>query len=237
MDEFINSIGKWFKEKTTSPLYGIFIFSVILWNWKFFYVLFWQGEGKLSVPKIEYIQTTILNHQNFWQHLFHFLALPLISTYVLIWWLPIVSNWAHKKHIEFFYKRKQIFDEETLKYENKKGEILSSISEVKKKQAVAKEEIKKNISEEERWLDDYNIFIKSQPNHRLDLIKNVIYSNGGSVYKWSGSQDVRLIDSDTLAVAHTNNLISIEGEGTGEKIRLSDKGKFFLAKFLEDRKK
>lgn len=107
MDEICNSISKWFKEKTTSPLYGIFIFSVVLWNWKFFYVLFWQGEEKLSIPKIEYIQATLLIHQNFWQHLVHFLVFPLVSTYVAICWLPIVSNWAHKKHIEFFYERKK----------------------------------------------------------------------------------------------------------------------------------
>lgn len=50
-----------------------------------------------------------------------------------------------------------------------------------------------------------------------------------------GNSFARIIDSDSLAAAHTNNLISIEGEGRNEKIQLTGKGKFFIAKFLEDR--
>lgn len=129
MNEILSSIIKWFKDRTASPMYGTFVFSVILWNWKFFYLLFWQSEDKLGLPKIEYIQNNYLNQQTYWQHLLHFLIFPLVSTYVIIWWLPILNNWAFKKHMYYHYQRETIIDSAKFNYENITKQLNSSGSQ------------------------------------------------------------------------------------------------------------
>ncbi len=232
MTDIIDSIGNWLKERTTSPLYGTFIFSVILWNWKFFYILFWQNEEKLFIPRIEYVQLNILNYQNILSHFLHFLILPIISTYIIIWWLPILSNWAHRKHTEFYYKRKIIFDDLRLEYERKEKSNLVSISEIKKEQAEAKKEIAENTTEEDKWIEEFESFKAHPMFSKFSQIIDVIYGNGGRTHKLINNQFIRAIYPDVLAFADTRGLIQITNTASQsqEKIDLTKKGKFFASK-------
>jgi hypothetical protein len=233
MNDTLDSVREWFKERTTSPLYGTFIFSVILWNWKFFYILFWQAEEKLSLPRIEYVQQNILKSENLLKHFLSFLILPAISTYFIVWWLPILSNWAHKKHTVFYYKRKFIVDDARIKYETQEKDNLISISTIKKEQAEVKKEIEENTSEEDKWAAEFEL-IKSHPIFsRFREITDLIYSNGGKTHKIINNAWTRVISTDALAFADTRGLIQITNDTSQaiqEKINLTKKGKFFAAK-------
>ncbi len=238
MGDILASIAKWFKERTTSPLYGTFVFSVILFNWKFFYILFWQDEDKLSLPKIEYVQRNILDYQSLSTHITHFLIFPIIITYLIVWWLPILSNWAHKKHTIFYYKRRLIIDSARLDYEKEEKNNLKSLSEVKKEQAVVKKEIQKNTSEEERWAGELH-GITSLPK-MIEAIKvavRVVYEAAGRFttdYSYNGNYLV-YISPDHLARLDTLGIINIiKGDGNSDKINLTEKGKFFVKKLQNE---
>lgn len=234
MNDLLNSFIEWFKEKTTSPLYATFIVSLILWNWKFFYILFWQSEEKLSSPTIEYVQENILSNQSYLYHTIYFLILPALSTYFIIWWLPILTNWAHKKHLDFFYKRKIIIDNAKLNYERKEKDTLSSISLVKKQKAVVEKEIKKNMTSEERWEVEFEIFKKNPLYGQMAQLKDIIYQNSGLTRRYIANVGWTLrINSDILALADTKELITLSGKNDTEKIELTPKGKFFFSKYLE----
>lgn len=233
MDDFLRSITEWIKERTTSPLYGTFIFSVILWNWKFFYILFWQSEDKLLLPRIEYVQQNILACQSIWYHLLFFLFLPIVSTLVILLWLPILNNFFHKIYIDFYYQKKFIIDDAQLKYEQKEKERLIAISEIKKDQVEVKKEIEKKITDV--WELEFESFKTTPFYSKMSDLKRIIYDNSGLTRKWSQDRGyVLLIDANVLAFADINNLIKITGKEAEEKIEFTPKGKFYLAKFLRD---
>lgn len=235
MTEILNSIGQWFKEKTTSPLYGTFIFSVILWNWKFFYILFWQGSEQLGVPKIEYVQNSIINNQGLPEHILYFIILPSISTYFIIWWLPYVSNLAHRKHLQFFYNRKSIFDEIRVEYERNIRTALETISALKEKQAEAKKQIERLTTKSEQWEDEFESFKQSPLYEQMNNLKDVLYKHSGMlrVYANIGGKPELRINADIIAIADSKGLINITGSDIDEKIELTEKGKFFMKKYLE----
>jgi hypothetical protein len=233
MSELWNSVANWFKERTTSPLYGTFLLSLILWNWKFFYILFWQNEAKLVLPRIEYVQIYLLNQEGFLYHLFYFLILPLISTYFIVWWLPFLSNLAHKKSIDFYYARKLTIDQARLDYEKKEKKTLDSISTVKKEQAETKKEIEKNTAAEEVWGFEFDNFKQHPIYSEMQKLKEIIYDNSGQTRRWNGLVYQLAIDSNTLATADSLGLILIKGIGKDERIELTPKGKFFMSKYLE----
>ena len=85
MKDILDSTVQWLNERTTSPLYGTYIFAVIVWNWKFFYALFFQDQAVLALPKIEYIEQKFLS-DNPLVHSLWFLIPPIVMTYIIIWW-------------------------------------------------------------------------------------------------------------------------------------------------------
>ena len=229
MTDVLGSIGKWFKDRTISPLYGTFVLSMILWNWKFFYILFWEGESYLSLPKIEYVQKYILNSQNIWQHLLYFIFIPALSTYAIVWWLSYASNWAHKKHLEFYYKRKLILDEAKLDYERREKNNLESISVVKKEQAVAKKEIEKNSTREEKWREEMLDWISNSQNvTALQTATQIIYKTSGryDTDNRGYNDSYTFIAPDHLSRLDAIGLIDIDNNSN--KIAFTEKGKYFL---------
>ncbi len=236
VNDVFGSIAKWFKERTTSPFYGTFILSEILWNWKFFYILFWQSEDKLLIPRIEYVQKYILDSQNIYDHLLYFLVAPAISTFIAIWWLPILSNGAHKKYINFYYKRKLIADKERLDYEKQENKNLDLLSDIKKHKTEIKKEIEKNSSEQERWKSEfYEKIVNSLEN--IAALKNIIEV----VYQTNGKFKTRIdafmsgysyLDPRYFSRLDVLGLIDVQ-ENT---IKLTEKGKYFVL-LLQDENK
>ncbi len=219
------------KERFANPLYGTYLISVILWNWKFFYILFLQSEDKLIVPKIEYIQF-VLDRYEFWQHISSFIIFPSISTFIIIKYLPYLINEVEKVSLIFFYKKESIRDTKRLEYESEKTNNLKLISKKKEEQKDLNTEIDKNTSIKEKqeiWSQEY-LKYKEKNSLILFKIKETIYNNNGAIIKYNNrTRDYeRIIDSEELASADLNGLVEINGSDNNQSINLTPKGKFFL---------
>lgn len=239
MPEFIKSITDWFKERTTSPLYSTFIFSLIFYNWKFFYILFWQSEDKLKLPRIEYVERVILSNESYLLHVINFFLIPSVLTYLIIEHLPKLSIWAHKRQVSSYYEKRENYDERRLEYEKSKSDSLEKIVEEKKKQVVVEEEIKNNTTQEDRWNEEYSKLTNNQIYSKLNQIVKVIYEHGGRTRIWNTNRQSYDLyaDLDIIAFAHTNGIIEKEGIDGQERLTLTLKGKFFISKFIENANK
>ena len=77
IDDIKKSISATLYERTTSPLFGAFFFSWVVWNWKIIIALFFTTSKELKVTKFEYIDSNLLN-------LFEGLIYPAISTVLIL---------------------------------------------------------------------------------------------------------------------------------------------------------
>lgn len=185
------------------------------------------------MPTIEYAQQMLLT-QGWGHHFLYFLLFPCISTYLIVWWLPLLNGLAHRRHIKYYYQRALLADRELLEYEQKKNASLISLSEVKKEQAEVKEEIERHTSTADLWHSEFETFKKHTlyPSGMYQL-REVVYDNSGKTKRWAGNQYMRIIDTGFLALIDTKGLVTIKGVDDDEKIELTEKGKFFMLKYLE----
>lgn len=93
-DELKKSLSSIIYERTTSPLYGTFIISWILWNWRIIYLTVFISEKTLKENKIDYI----INH---YSNIHFLITFPLISTAILLTVIPFIANGAYWLSIIF----------------------------------------------------------------------------------------------------------------------------------------
>jgi len=87
---FTNSVN----DRLKSPLFGAFILSWIGWNWRIFYITFFIDNNQIPITKIEFIDQNYLD-------LWHILWYPIISTIIIIIFLPILqigSFWIQENY-------------------------------------------------------------------------------------------------------------------------------------------
>lgn len=108
MKDYFESLKETILDRFSSPLYGTFISSWLLWNWKIPYVTFFVSEEKLlslhlGLSKIDYISNHLSSNYCTFS-----LILPAVSTYVFIYLLPILKNKVLEKKLEFEKKEREI---------------------------------------------------------------------------------------------------------------------------------
>lgn len=129
LDEIKKSFNSVFKERVTSPLYGAFLVSWVIWNWKILYLtIFISREEIKSLTKIEYILNNYVN----W---FNLLLFPSISTAFLIILIPWVGNQAYFKSLKFKESRIKAREE----FESKRR-LTTDQSNILKEKIIRQEE-------------------------------------------------------------------------------------------------
>lgn len=162
IDELKKSVSSTLYERTTSPFYGTFVLSWLIWNWKLPYVTLFIDADDLSSNKIDYI-TDELN-------LCYALILPLASTLVFIGLMPFITNEAYRITLRFQKKRKE--------YKQK----------IENEQLLSKEEsfaIRQEILNAEQKFDD---LLKSK-NNEIEQLKGIIQNNNSPKTENSASEE------------------------------------------------
>jgi hypothetical protein len=132
-DDFRKSINSILYERTTSPLFGTFFFSWIVWNWKIILVLFFTESSELGMAKFEYIDTCLLS---LWVSLIN----PIISTALI---LTLYSWLSEKAYMLWLYFNKRKNDH---KNKIEKAKLLTVEQSMKLRIEVSnKEETFKNL--------------------------------------------------------------------------------------------
>lgn len=104
--EIKKSVSSIFVERVSSPFYGSFIFSWVVWNWKIVYLtIFISQENIKPLNKIEYI---LLHYNN----LYYLLLWPFLSAIFLVTVVPLLSNWLFKVYL-FYEKQRRTWLEQS----------------------------------------------------------------------------------------------------------------------------
>ena len=229
MDSFWTSMSQWFKEKTSSPLYFTFVFSYIIFNWKFFYTLFWLESELYADRKISYVdkpfyQFTYTN-LDFLISPAVMIVVPVVMTFILVKYLPLAHKWAYNIYVENHFDRKAKYYSENLKHEKIVATQLEQTVVVKKKQESSQKELQKLITEEEKWDAEFDEFVETGKINFFQKILSEIYGNRGKIYNLEGTQEGRTAISSSEAFG----LINFIGNDrvTAE---LTEKGKYFSKK-------
>lgn len=104
ISEFKKSTNSIFYERMTSPLFGSFFISWIIWNWKIIYLTFFVDTDTIDKNKLDYILEKLYSTD-------HLIYYPLISTLILILILPFFSVGAFYISLKFKNWKKNIRNE------------------------------------------------------------------------------------------------------------------------------
>lgn len=104
--ELRKSLSSIFEERITSPFFGSFIFSWLIWNWKIIYLTIFVSQDNITPSnKIDYI---LNNYSNWW----HLLVFPFLSAIFLVTVVPWFSNRLFKIYL-FYEKQRTTWREES----------------------------------------------------------------------------------------------------------------------------
>lgn len=246
ISELKKSISSVLYERMDSPLYGSFLISWSIWNWKVFYVTFFISEGTLDVNKLEYVYQLLSNYNfSIW--------LPIISTITLVCLMPFVSNIAFLISLTYDDRRRNMKNrieknqlltiEQSTKvreeieqqknrftelFEAKESEIASLkaiIADLRKTKESAKNTGADKLinSNEDLYEKDY------QKLARNNIFKENILTIAR--YIQSGYSPIKK-DVNSQAVSLLIGYSAIEKAGGGYDF--TDKGKYFLRRFQEE---
>lgn len=227
------SINSILYQRVTSPLFGTFLISWLVWNWKIFYITFIVESEKLEQNRIDYIVTNLNDPGNL-------IWYPILSTIILITIIPFISNGAYWISLKFEQwridnkhkiERKQLLTleqsiqlrEQLLDYEKKFETLLKEKDEEIKELKLLNEK-----SSEENGMDENgNILIGSKEDkeersaieifNRLqdnEELKNSFYTISNSLQK--GISDLTFnqnVDSKALSYFESNDIIEHNGKG------------------------
>jgi hypothetical protein len=211
-NEITDSIRDVTRKRLTSPVYGTFLISWLVFHWEFVFTALFVSEEKIwqvsGLLKNDYLVKTFFDLGNWYFYVSW--ILPFVFTWLIIWKFPKwISLPAFKKDEEYRLEKNRIRI-----IEQKKLEI---------------KELEPRIG----WRIEYNSFKNSQYYHDFNLIIESVYEGSGKI-TWAGRRGLTNLPKGILAYAHTNGLIDLDGDK--KSINLTEKGKFFVKRFSLDNK-
>lgn len=244
MSEFWSSFLKWFGEKANSPLYWTYFGFFVAWNWKFFQVIFLEHESLFRKPRIEYLESllfhpTSIEFINWLVNLIWHVGPPAILTYAAIVWLPKIHHWAFEIYTENLFMRKLSFQKRKVQYEEDVATLTKKEATAKKVQATQKKEIEKAKTQEEKWDEELLSFSLVAENiQAFSVAVRAAYETAGEFTpnaQHAGPAQTYIPARD-LSRIDTWGIIEISKGGYGQKLALTEKGKYFLRKLQEQKK-
>ncbi len=239
MSEFWSSFSKWFSEKASSPLYWTYFGFFIVWNWKFFQIIFLEDSGLFKAPRVEYLNTLLFSPFNISavdgliNILWHTLP-PVLFTYIAIVYLPRLHKWALGIHLVHHFERKAMFQEHKAEHEKNMAKLTRQEAVAKKERVVQEKIIERTKTQEEKWQEDFEQIKRPDLLNGFQSLVGAIYRQGGVLYAHQVEGSLSN-SSAIMAFAGTNDLIDTEKRESGSPlIKLTDKGKYF-SRLLSDK--
>lgn len=241
MSEIIDSIKEAIKKRMVTPVYGTFITFWAIFHWRALYSTFFMSEDYIfkatGLLRDQYIANLFWNSEKIFTSLLNWIA-PLILTWVTIWFAPkYILIPAFKKEEEYRIEKiktrlesqEKITQEET-KLTKKETEKLKAVE-----RKITKEEQIKSKDPRTMWNEEYEKFKGTNNFNSFYLIIESLYKHGGRVEWYTpGSSYGTSVPRDLLAYAHSNELIELDvDKNNNTVIKLTEKGKFFIAKINE----
>ncbi|MDY7395235.1 hypothetical protein UMM65_08270 [Aureibaculum sp. 2210JD6-5] len=175
ISEFRKSINAILFERVTSPLFGTFFATWMIWNWKIIYLTLFISESEIDQNKLEYITN------NLWEFKL-LVTYPIVSTIILITIIPFISNGAFWVSLNFKnwrsnqklkIEKKQLISLEqaiSLRRELREKEIdFEKILENKTKEITTLQsmikEMEKTISEKDKELESITKPVRVKSNN------------------------------------------------------------------------
>lgn len=243
--EVKKSLEKNIGEKLVSPFWGAYIGSWLIWNWKIWYITFFVESNLLlqrySMLKLDYI-TNLYNLCSFWDIIYslsHLFIFPGITAYLVIFELPKITYKFYKQSVDDDYKSREYKEEKERRHlESKKSRLEVEEVVVEKEKNI--ESMKSQKTQQEEWDEEYENFKNSRYYNSFSQLKESIYSHKGETYPYfidanSRQKRKEVVDVNVKAYFNSSDVIEIFFEEGVEKIRLTEKGLYFMSKFLDDK--
>lgn len=231
-NDIISSVKTTIRDRLVSIMYGTFIISWCIWNWELIYITVFVDQDiilkTVNQLKIDYILTQY-SWDNWLGVLWSSVKLllgPIIMTYVIIWWFSKLDFICFKRyHSDKFNKKNELF-----KMENKLLNKEKTVLEKKEENVEIEKKIQKEMTDEEKWNAEYKDFRSSNQFHRaIKEMQQCIYEHSG--YLDTAGYRMR---SEITAYLHVNGLIAFS-EKSRNIITATEKGKYYLRKFIKER--
>lgn len=250
----VNQTIKWIFERKSGLLYTTYAVAFVLSNWKFFYVLVFSANSSGSVRLYE-AQNEFINRYfwgfNWGEYWVLQFLIPVIVTYVVIKYLPILNQWAYE---EFLNNEK----DQKLARHRKDAELASEIAIEKGKELdsyqtteelqVQINDLLGQISQLQSELGDEGNFLdvnkkdhefaseyreestKTDFRQYMNDLYEVMYTHDGT---YSDINSRPYMSTSALAYLDSNDILLKKGDS----IQLTSKGKVFMRLFVDDRNK
>lgn len=215
-------------EKMKNPFWRNFIIVWITWNWRVWYITFFVSEEKVW-NKIDYI----INMYNcFWYSfiwiILNWIIVPVLVSYLLVWWFPLLSNKFLKKHKENKNIENNILAE-WIKSEIKVVEAKKKVVKAKKDLIIDENKLKKieEKTESQKRDEDYEKLI-SKYKDSMKILSDFVYTkmwnvNNGDWHRQISTENENILDSFWL--------IEVNWSSHWWKVyQLTEKWKYFLKK-------
>jgi ABC-type multidrug transport system fused ATPase/permease subunit len=244
--EFTESALEWLRERLSAPVYAVFFFTSIAWNFGYLYALFLEDKIPEFTSRYEYAKQyayQIVPEKTGFLYLdvpihtliqlFAVFFVPAVLTYLSISWLPYIHVWAHRRGLKFHFLRRGEFDKQRNTYERNKVQQLKELRTFVSEQRETTENIaqekeaqqiaEKRIEGEDQWEHEFNkISTNKGKLEEISSLKRLVYS-GRSPYTG---------EMESLAYLHLLKLFEIPKDGKGTLV-LTPKGEYFMKRFLE----
>lgn len=245
MEDFFKSMGEAIRKRTTSAFLGSYTVFWGLFHWQGLYTTFFVDQEKIfekfGLLKNEYVNIYFFGYSgwNDWSFYLGFIA-PAILAVVYIWYLPkYVLIHAFKKEREHKFDKQKVIIDNEIEIEKHRAS-LATVSEktlAAEEKVIKKEKAIVDLDPSKAWNEEYERFNRSGLINILTSIVDAVYKHSGHIKRYYDSEQKAWVsfnvNPDNVALAHSNGLIEIDARG--EKITLTDKGRYFIQQNYYDR--
>jgi hypothetical protein len=177
-NEIIKDTKEVIMERFFSPMYFYFIIAWVIYNWTFVYSLLFVESTKFKKFKLDYLLSFYPTNDigNYVHNFWYVLLGPAVSTYILIWWVSLLSERSFERFETYKSNKRTI--KRGLVY-TEKVKIATEDRKIRNQES-DKNDIRFNDQDVfNTWLDDSqeNVVVSGIPYTPSEVLYNTDYES------------------------------------------------------------